>query len=207
MSFNCLRRHINRNREKQNPKAKTQYTTTQRKTKTAKNCTEEQRELKTNCNYPRRDCRQQLDEEIDQHARDFIATKEERRVRAQCSVRGGRAREREKSIINKFENCFHQWLLHVLFTRIDIRRTRFDSRLEIDDVNEVCFRRLRLFPPRFRDLARPQNRLDNVNTVRLRRLRLLPEYRDFRMDDVNKVFFWRLRLFLHRFPTSDRRYE
>jgi hypothetical protein len=134
---------------------------------------------------------------VQKRARDFIATREERRVRAQRSVRSGRARERErKSIINKFENCFHQWLLHVLFTRIDIRRTRFDSRPEIDDLNEVCFRRLRLFPPRFRDLARPQNRLDNVNTVCFRRLwlfLLIPGSCDLRIDDVNKFCFRRLR--------------
>jgi hypothetical protein len=36
MSFNCLRRHSHRNREKRNPKAKTQYTTTQRKTQNCK---------------------------------------------------------------------------------------------------------------------------------------------------------------------------
>jgi len=89
----------------------------------------------------------------------------------------------------------------VLFTRIDIRRTRFDSRPEIDDMNEVCFRRLRLFPPRFRDLARPQNRLNNVNTVCFRRLQLfllIPGSCDLTIDDVNKFCFRRLR-FLPRF--------
>jgi hypothetical protein len=68
-------------------------------------------------------------------------------------------------------------------------------------MNEVCFRRLRLFPPRFRDLARPQNRLNNVNTVCFRRLRLfllIPGSCDLTIDDVNKFCFRRLR-FLPRF--------